>query len=209
MIAQPTFASSLPGQRRRSAPATLPPDASNVTRRTTAPRKNRDLPQQGQRDQRKTSKSRTTRGLTTPARSQRTIGLKGHVSARPSRGLLELAENRSARPDRRRADQRSRPTRTSSRRSARSPGGRELVIATDFDRAGELIGLEALERCRCQSDVGNREEPRPARCGSCAPATRADQRRDRARLQRARRLSYTAGNAGAAAGTSTCSGARR
>ena len=50
----------------------------------------------------------------------------------------------------------------------------ELVIATDFDREGELIGLEALEEMLdanpdARHPRGNR---RRHACGSSAPATR-------------------------------------
>ena len=50
----------------------------------------------------------------------------------------------------------------------------ELVIATDFDREGELIGLEALEEMLdANPDARHpRGNHAPARCGSSAPATR-------------------------------------
>ena len=64
----------------------------------------------------------------------------------------------------------------------------ELVIATDFDREGELIGLEALEEmldanpdARLPRGHRRRQPGDPAR-----PLLGADQGRDRARLRRAR-----------------------
>ena len=78
--------------------------------------------------------------------AQMTVGLKGHVlnPAFPE-GYSNWQETDLEDPDRRRAGHRGRPTRTSSRRSASSPRRpTSIVIATDFDREGELIGLEAL-----------------------------------------------------------------
>ena len=64
-----------------------------------------------------------------------TIGLK--ACARPAfPEAIELAEDRPARLID--AELLKEPTdKTSSKRSKRSPKGRELVSATDFDRAGE------------------------------------------------------------------------
>ena len=78
---------------------------------------------------------------------QMTIGLKGHVMS-PSfpEGLLELAADRSARSDRRRAHQGAdRQERRQGDAQGRK-GSDAIVIATDYDREGELIGLEALEQ---------------------------------------------------------------
>ena len=48
----------------------------------------------------------------------------------------------------------------------------ELVIATDFDREGELIGLEALEEMlEVNPSLAAAKRPMPAP-GSSAPATR-------------------------------------
>ena len=125
---------------------------------------------------------------------QMTIGLKGHVDGRRLPGrLLELAGDRPPRPDRRRARSRSRPTRTWSRRSARWPRTpTEVVIATDYDREGELIGLEALRAGPRGRTPTRRQEPRrrPARrppADQARPLLGAHQGGDRARLRRARR----------------------
>ena len=87
----------------------------------------------------------------------------------------------------------------------------ELVIATDFDREGELIGLEALEEMLdANPELGSREgtaDGTPA--DPARPLLGADQGRDRARLRRARRRSPTRSPTPAPpARTSTCSGAR-
>ena len=65
----------------------------------------------------------------------------------------------------------------------------ELVIATDFDREGELIGLEALEEMLdANPELGSREETEDGNADDPArPLLGADQGGDRARLRRARR----------------------
>ena len=66
---------------------------------------------------------------------------------------------------------------------------KDLVIATDFDREGELIGLEALQEI-VESNPRARDRrgrPRGRHPGQARPLLRPDQGGDRARLRRARR----------------------
>ena len=64
----------------------------------------------------------------------------------------------------------------------------EIVIATDFDREGELIGLEALQQVLdVNPEVAYGRDRRPSARSPRGPLLRADQGGDRARLRRARR----------------------
>ena len=87
----------------------------------------------------------------------------------------------------------------------------ELVIATDFDREGELIGLEALEEMLdANPELGSREgTARRHLRRSSAPATRPSPRRRSSAPSATSTSSPTRSPTPAPpARTSTCSGAR-
>ena len=122
----------------------------------------------------KPSKSRSTPGPT-PTAEHRTIGLKGHVlgpafpegySNWQKTDLHDLID----------AELIKEPTDKNVVKAIKKVAKEadELVIATDFDREGELIGLEALEEMLdANPELGSREESRRRHaCGSSAPATR-------------------------------------
>ena len=102
-------------------------------------------------------------------------------------GVLELAEDRPARPDRRELI--PEPTDKNVVKAVRklAKEADSVVIATDFDREGELIGHEALQQAMESNPeiVAGRDRGAPGR--QARPLLGAHQGRDRARLRRARR----------------------
>ena len=161
-----------------------------VTEKNNSAKKIAEILGDGSADARtKPSKSRSTPGPT-PTGEHMTIGLKGHVlgpafpegySNWQKTDLHDLID----------AELIKEPTDKNVVKAIKKVAKEadELVIATDFDREGELIGLEALEEMLdANPELGTREgtdDGTPA--DPARPLLGADQGGDRARLRRARR----------------------
>ncbi len=161
-----------------------------VTEKNNSAKKIADLPQQGQRDQRQNLQSPVLH-LDRRERRRAAHDRAQGPRARPGlpRGLLELAEDGPARPDRRRADQGAdrqerRQGDPQSRQRSRRAGDRDRLRPRG--RADRARGAGGDARRQPGAGLVRGNQGRDA-AGQARPLLGPDQGRDRARLQRARR----------------------